>query len=606
MTIASPRRLFLQRLNPVNFPLAWIWSFFRPVSFWRSERLPSSALDRFDVLDPADFYGIDEWHSQQEAAFLAWNSARRERDKEFGASIGIGANTVDYRASWSQWLALGFEERFLFLRMVSRASGRASVGGGLLEEILPENVRGKLDFGHSSRVRGFAVLDRIWNIAVAFGKTAKRLRSLLVRRGNIGVGPCQVLWAGISAGEIANADNRLSFSFAVEHGVLGKDACLYVLSSPPSPDAELRLRLLGIRWITVAAFGFLPLRRRAAAIWYLSALSSRGFFGALFSIEKAILWGMAADSVAWIEAARFLKCKTYLTSVSNSWPEPPEVDALKAIGVRTVNWSYGANTFCFCEDNPGFRDLALSRSIASSDEIWVWNALVADWLKMRLRNPARTAIRITGPVMCGSSRWLSLTPANARHDYGLTSKLIISIFDVPPISREMRLAIGHGPSIYPLEMLERFFDDIESLLARFSEASILIKPKRSLTDMRRNYAASMRRILDPDSEWNRGGRIIMLPHDVDPYIPVALADVCIGVPFTSPVMTALEAGRGGVFHDPLSRVLQVPGAPQLLEHVTHGRAQLHDRVAGLLGAHRGEIPRLNLEASLSALLQGTA
>ena len=73
--------------------------------------------------------------------------------------------------------------------------------------------------------------------------------------------------------------------------------------------------------------------------------------------------------------------------------------------------------------------------------------------------------------------------------------------------------------------------------------------------------------------------MVALPHDIDPYIPVALADVCIGVPFTSPVIAGMESGRGGIFHDPFAEISHVPAAPALIAHVTQGATGLHERLA---------------------------
>jgi polysaccharide biosynthesis PFTS motif protein len=174
------------------------------------------------------------------------------------------------------------------------------------------------------------------------------------------------------------------------------------------------------------------------------------------------------------------------------------------------------------------------------------------------------------------------------------------VFDVPPVTRGVRLAIGHGPSVYAQGMLEQFFNDIEGLL-KHQEIVLLLKPKRSLKDAQRDFADSMQRILDPASPWCRSGRVVVLPHDIDPYIPVALADFCIGVPFTSPVVAALESGRAGVFHDPLNELRHVPLAPELLTHVTHGAAQLRDRLARTAGTEVAVRP-VQVDGRLTAAL----
>jgi len=340
------------------------------------------------------------------------------------------------------------------------------------------------------------------------------------------------------------------------------------------------LRRLGVRWTTVNAFGFLPLGTRLRALMGMFAIALRGVAGSFRGGGSFLIWRMRAESVAWLAAARALQCRTYLTSISTAWPEPPQVDALRSAGVRTVNWSYGANTFCFSVANKSFKDLGLLRSVSVAAEVWVWNESVEHWLRARSLGPP-PLIRLIGPLMSGDARWLARTPRAARAAYGLPEsrgRRYVAVFDVPPVTREVRLAIGHGPSVYAQAMLEQFFEDIEGLL-RQADVVLVLKPKRSLKDAQRDFADSMQRILDPESEWCRNGRVVALPHDIDPYIPVALADVCIGVPFTSPVIAGMESGRGGIFHDPFGEISHVPAAPALIAHVTQGAIGLHERFA---------------------------
>ena len=42
-----------------------------------------------------------------------------------------------------------------------------------------------------------------------------------------------------------------------------------------------------------------------------------------------------------------------------------------------------------------------------------------------------------------------------------------------------------------------------------------------------------------------------MDHDIDPYIPVAISDCCVGIPFTSPVLVGMSGRRDGIFYDPL-------------------------------------------------------
>jgi polysaccharide biosynthesis PFTS motif protein len=290
--------------------------------------------------------------------------------------------------------------------------------------------------------------------------------------------------------------------------------------------------------------------------------------------------------------------------VSACWPERPEVAALSSMGLETINWSYGANTFLYAADDSRFRDLGMPRSISIAKEVWVWTELVERWLHSRaLGEPP--VIRVIGPVMCGDSRWLARAPQEARSALGLRvppGQKLVAVFDVPAIRREWR----HIPTMYPVEMLEQFFADAETILQRMPRLALLIKPKRALGDAQRDFPDRLRRILDPGSDWRRSGRVLAVAHDIDPYLPVAAADICIGIPFTSPVLVAHWAGRPAFFHDPLAVVRHVPGAPELAAGLTRSVEELTDRLAALLASPVEPSPHTDPGAGFAQRLRQAA
>jgi hypothetical protein len=575
------RILLVQRLNPLSLPLALAWSLFAPVYYWRSEYVPAGWLRRFERLDPADYFTLEAWHDAIEAAYLAWRDRVAARQELLAVSFPLAGRNIDFSRGWAQWLAIGFEERYLFLETLRRRGGAGHVAGMPIDT-LDDSLPAALPRCDAARLGSVAILDRVWLGLLAVAKAAKQAVALFRRAGTASASPCDLLWTGISANEFADAEQRLDLTFAAQRGFVDRSRTLYFLPSKPREKVAERLAAQGIRWTTVSAFGFLPRAHRLNALAELGAVVLRALWRLPGGIKSLVAARLAAESVPWVAAAQSLGAATHLASVSVCWPEPPEAVALDALGLRTVNWSYGANTFHFSQSSPAFKDLALSRSITTAREVWVWNADVLRLLQARaLMEPP--VIRVTGPAMCGDARWLACDPEEARARFGLQpGARAIAVFDVPPVTREMRLAIGHGPSAYPAEMLEQFFRDVETLLEEFPQAVVIVKPKRSFKDTRRQFAESMQRILHPESPWAAAGRVIGVPHDIDPYIPVALAELSLGVPFTSPVIAAMESGRHGVFHDPLGSVTRVPGAPGLLAHTTHSSAELVQRVAALL------------------------
>lgn len=595
------RSLVLERLHPLNLPLAWLWRRFARVLYWRTERLGSKWTRGFHALHAEDHFSLDEWQVEVERAFVRWRARSMEESRNAATNVRVLGVQVDYSGAWKQWIAMRFEERCLFEVLLAKWAAKQTdavfTPGCLIRELeipapgLPSTVR---------RARGFDTLDRAWLAAQALGASLKHLIALFRKVGSIGAEKLRpLLWTGISASEVPDAKQRLDFAFLVERGLLDAKDCLFMLPAKPSDRAAARLHSLGIAWSTVSSFGFLPLSEKARAL-SAQLLSLLKAILSLTSAKRAILTQLAAESIPWIAAARTLRARVYLTSVSACWPERPEVAALSAMGLRTINWSYGANTFLYAQSDSQFRDLGMSRSISIASEVWVWTPLVERWLRARtLGEPP--VIRVIGPVMCGDSRWLERDPQSARSALGIrlsAGQRLLAVFDVPAIRRELR----HGPTMYPVSMLECFFRDVEVLLERMPELALLVKPKRALSDHRRDFPDSLHRIVDTTSDWYRSGRIVAVPHDIDPYIPVAVADICVGIPFTSPVLVAHHAGRHALFHDPVGLVNYVPGAPELKSFVTHGGTDLIERVQRLLSSPslgcRSEDPALHFTQRL--------
>ena len=53
------------RLHPINFPLAWLVSLFRPVAYWKIYKILPYFSKRFYQLDPGLFFetGQMEWNA---------------------------------------------------------------------------------------------------------------------------------------------------------------------------------------------------------------------------------------------------------------------------------------------------------------------------------------------------------------------------------------------------------------------------------------------------------------------------------------------------------------------------------------------------------------
>lgn len=590
--------LIFCRLHPLNLPIATICSLFMRVAYWRKEYLPTRWLKRFTVLDPAEHFDLDEWQSAISDAYLAFRQGLHI--SEHAMPERLAGICVDFRAHWLQWLAIRFEEFYLFTSLSQRwlktqpASAKCHIAGSAIDELANGSSFQLSEPYGAKTVRILALADRLWLWATALVLAARQVASL--SRSSRAVQGFRFLWTGISPVEAAREPNKLDFAFLVRRGMLDPQACLYLLSFIPDKDAQHFLSRTGVRWMTVDDYLRPRPHTRFELLADTLAVLLRNVFAMRDRRRAPIRLEFALRSLPWLTAMLHDKPIAYITSVSTCWPESPEVAAFNAIGIRTVNWSYGGNTFCYSTRDSTFEDKALLRSITSAGEVWLWNEEVASWLRGRtIDEPPR--VRIIGAVMSGDASWLNKSPFQARADAGFNlgpHLKCIAVFDVPSVSKKMRLQIGHGPSMYPIEMLEAFFADLEEVLKRFPSASLMLKPKRALDDISRSYAENMEKFINPAGIYQQQGKVMVVDHDIDPYIPVACADICIGVPFTSPVLAGISSGRSGIFYDPLDRTKFFQPA-NFGRYLIHGRDQLLDRIGSELAGASIEMQRTHYD-----------
>ena len=85
---------------------------------------------------------------------------------------------------------------------------------------------------------------------------------------------------------------------------------------------------------------------------------------------------------------------------------------------------------------------------------------------------------------------------------------------------------------------------------------------------------------DLTEQMKDSGRGFIVDHDINPWVPIAMADLCIGMPFTSPPLAGMHYRIPGLFHDPTGVALH--HKHQSLSHsITHDYEQLKSRVRSM-------------------------
>ncbi len=381
--------------------------------------------------------------------------------------------------------------------------------------------------------------------------------------GRSGVVPAaHYLIGGINPREVWAGPGQLSFSFLVERKLLPATETLYLLPIPPEAVHHAALAQAGVRWMLRDDFlSVFSWPKRLSLVFG----ACRIVFGGLVrnGLFSSFGWGEEeAHRFLWAQFFRFLKGKCFIHTSSTAWPEGTEVAAARTAGMSTLLWHYSANNFLFRRTlDLNFKDRSLPFSLAVTEHMAVWNKEISDLHRdrMQLREQPLPTFHEMGPMMCGNAALLADSPEHARNLSNIRdpeARLWMAVFDVPPIGKINRLSDGLGPDVYTVAMLERFFEDLDDCLKHFPTLRLLMKPKRALDNVKVDYAPAMRRLLDPHGERMRQRKIILIPHAADPYHAVAAGDVCLGLPFTSPVLAGLTSGRAGVFYDPTGDVRQ--------------------------------------------------
>jgi polysaccharide biosynthesis PFTS motif protein len=152
---------------------------------------------------------------------------------------------------------------------------------------------------------------------------------------------------------------------------------------------------------------------------------------------------------------------------------------------------------------------------------------------------------------------------NLKYD---KSKKYISIFDSPPVAYSFRPSSQFVPDPNTAEYNRAFMGDMYKLFTNSANISLLYKPKRSLVSGKFHYDDELRNML---GRMEKDPRFVSFDYNINPWVVIALSDICISMPFESPTIAAIHYGKIGLFHDPLN-IAVYHRYEGFKEIVTHG------------------------------------
>ena len=531
------------------------------VVLWKS-RSPKKIEGMCESINPFDLIEKGNWLSHQDTIFLKWEKSIKETYDYIDGDVKCSDININYNKNIIQSVAIELQTFLIFVEAARKdAANRAvneftiippsllvhSLGWELLCKYCDEEIL--------SCPRTFSITYYIKNYVDIFYKsTVEILRvtvALFTKKIKLIASDIPIIWAGITPREMPVSENRLNSFWAVNYNVIRSSKVLYILPNKPSHEQERYS--LNNKAQTIPKHRILSLLDFKQKIALLNSLLMLVIYSLLLCYKPSSLKKVeyAISSIKWMWIAKKLNTKSYIGSSSSSWPEQPEVAVMNAMGIKTITWMYSANTIGYSSEKGSFKGDGLERSTLVSKEYWVWSAAVKKYLLNRTRSDihSETDINVVGSMMCGDSRYLKRTSSEIREELGINNGgYYIAIFDITIHSPDWMARFASSPLGGNKESLDAFYKGVLSLLDVSSDIKLLIKPKRKndLNLMCDEYL----KLTDEGNKFVKDGQVILLDPYMDPYLPIAAADGCIGMPFTSPILAALSEDRNGIYYDP--------------------------------------------------------
>ncbi len=563
------------KINVFNFPIAFIVNFFKPVAYWKSSRIPASFLYFFYYLEPEKIFkdGQMEWNSissdaYDEFSFILKNCAWKDFDV-----IGRFDNLpIDFTSLALSEMAEDFEAYYQFKYLVDewQKSNSEVVNVTIIESVYKNTMKGLGDRHRKIKIKKvfifFTLMDKIMflseNLLILIRPIVKSIfccrKTKVMHKKTF-----RILWKDVSVNEITDNLLGCNFAFLAHHTLVDIDKILYVLPEEPSCEACKWLESKDINWIVDGKYMHLvPYSVRLNMVRDIfSAFIRTGLFIGSSVIRKKIPSYIAKGAPLYCIA------KTYgvdtIISTSSGHSSSGALNAIaKSSNIRTIIWQYSqAGVIPVKKDSlHGTSDRKrLVQSIFLCDEQWVWYHEDMKLFRDRCLQPPEYApvFRVTGPIMSGNSDWIFKSPIKAREEMQLLecSKkdlLWLGVFDMD--TKHGNVLSGHraGPNRFTMEMQKAFFSDLCEAINTFPNLRIIYKPKRRVAVEKFLISKEMFELINPDGKYVQEGKVILTKYNIDPYIPIAMSDCCIGAPYTSGVLLSNLAQRPGVYYDPLN------------------------------------------------------
>jgi len=593
--------VLVPEIHFVNFPLFWIISFFVKVRTCRIYSYLQRFKGRIEIIELSDYASWEQCELIKDHAVEHWQKFLPSFPTQ-GWHLRIGGTQVDMVVKAKQDVQREIE-RFLFFRHIAGME-HAKIVYSLKALFLSRLDKNSSVFIFPSPVFfsyiniGCDVLNSLLVNGILFLQLLTQYIKAWVSNAAINK-HISVIYDGISPREISISKDKITFNWLCDENMLHKKEFLYII---PKADFQMKQYEGECRKDkeinAVERKDFLRCASRMSLERSFSELL-KIFFRCRwwsFMLRDLMLVGYYVQIYQWVPLVQTISPHVYIGSSSSFGQEDPVLAYFHAQSIRTVAWFYGTNSYLFSTHKPcSFKNIVLSNIL--SQKVIVWNQHFADFLWEHPQN--NVEVIVIGPLMCGDEDVLQASRESLLQDKVKKSGCrYIAMFDSPPAARAYRGNTLWIPDSNTEEYNFSFIRDLYAILKELPSVILVYKPKRSLTSGKFAYTPRLEEIFET---MIRDDRVLILDYNINPWVPIALADVCISMPFESPTIAALHYEKAAFFYDPL-KILEYHRYQKFPELILRGYEELINGVSFVLS---NNLSRANLfEHTKARSLQG--
>lgn len=562
----SPQKkiILVPSLNIVNFPMFYALSFFFRIKAYEIERFtPRSG--RIGLVELADYFNWDNYITARSEAVDATEGLISKLDRGKWQAR-INSKAVDLSSKIKKDLRKQAETLY-FLSEIKRAEETENNTLAMIAHSLKSKALRDLDRDHMI----FSESD--WGLLSYMNITCDRVNIFLAD-----IGMFFNALKGLIKGFIFNehklmktvkyiydddlpkalntSELKMSFDWLVDDKIITKKEMLFILPGCGG-DKKKKIKDYIRKKRLIAEFADSSLKAASpksiarafgdliAAFFKLaiSCFTYRGLFKASY-VFIILRYAPLADSI---------QPKAYIWTFANIAIENPAISYFNASGIKSISWMYSTSTGRFSKDaeKRAIKLRCVKYCDIMADVVITWNRQFKEFLEEH-PHTRRPEIKTIGPLMNGdegvmiNDRPYLFSKIGIPFDPGLK---YITVFDKAQINR--RLPSVATPVNTPGEYNHNFLKDVFRLLEEKSDVFLLFKPKRNI-NMNAHYPDEVIEFYKIAKETKR---VFIFDPDIDPWIPLALSDLCLNLPFGSANFAAMHYGKPMIFHDPWGAAL---------------------------------------------------